>query len=70
MTHLGRKLFIQNGKMPDGSTYIHNEEPVIFFKYTGKSTTMTEKEFYQKVKPCEGDNGYDDAMAIRDKSMR
>lgn len=56
--------------MPDGSTYIHNEEPVIFFKYTGKSTTMTEKEFYQKVKPCEGDNGYDDAMAIRDKSMR
>lgn len=48
---------------------VHKEEPVIFFKYTGKVTTMTEVEFYQKVKPCEGDNGYDDAMAIRDKSM-
>lgn len=45
------------------------EEPVIFFKYTGKKTTMTAEEFYKTVKPCTGENGYDEAMNIRDKSM-
>lgn len=46
------------------------EEPVIFFKYTGKVTTMSEDDFYRLVKPCTGENGYDDAMKIRDNSMR
>ena len=49
---------------------VHDEEPVIFFKYTGKRTKLTKDDFLLKVKPCEGENGYDDAMAIRDKSMR
>ena len=49
---------------------VHREETVIFFKYTGKTTKMTKEEFLNSVKPCEGENGYDEAMNIRDNSMR
>lgn len=48
----------------------HKEEPVIFFKYTGRVTKMSKEQFYKSVKPCTGENGYDDAMNIRDNSMR
>ena len=48
------------------------EEPVIFYKYTGKSTPYTERtyeDFLQTVKPDEGADGYDNAMNRRDKEL-
>lgn len=42
------------------------EEPVIFFKYTGKKTNLSEDEFYSKVKPH---SEYDDAMRERDNKL-
>ncbi len=48
------------------------EEPVIFYKYTGKSTPYTERtyeEFLQTVKPDEGADGYDNAMRKRDEEL-
>lgn len=43
------------------------EEPIIFFKYTGKQTAMTKEEFYKKVK---ADTDYDEAMKKRDKEVK
>ena len=48
------------------------EEPIVFFKYTGKKVTsrdafvLVRKQFYEKVKPSKD---YDTAMAIRDKEV-
>jgi hypothetical protein len=42
------------------------EEPVIFWKYTGKPATLTEKEFLSKVKPSAN---YDEAQKLRDKEI-
>lgn len=49
---------------------VHDPEDVIFFKYTGKQSKMSLDEFKSKVKPCEGEDGYDNAMKLRDNSMR
>ena len=45
------------------------EEPVIFYKYTGKTPKYTYEEFLQAVKPDEGENGYDTAMQRRDEEI-
>lgn len=45
-------------------------ENVIFFKYTGKqSKYINEDAFYDDFKPITGENAYDDAYALRDKSI-
>ncbi len=45
------------------------EEPVIFYKYTGKNTPYTYEEFLHTVKPDEGADGYDNAMRKRDQEI-
>lgn len=52
--------------------FVVQEEPVIFYKYTGKSTPYAERtyeEFLQTVKPDEGADGYDNAMRKRDQDL-
>ncbi len=44
-------------------------EDIIFYKYTGKVTTETVSEFKNRVKPCEGENAYDDAYKARDEEL-
>ena len=44
----------------------HIAEPVIFFKYTGKQTNKTLKEFLHSVKASKE---YDEALEIRDRGM-
>lgn len=46
------------------------KENVIFFKYTGKEVKNAQSvEFYRKVEPIVGDDAYDDAYILRDKSI-
>ena len=45
------------------------EEPVIFYKYTGIPYDKSYEEFLSEIPSCEGENGYDDAMNIRDKEI-
>jgi len=53
---------------PDGWDKARDDaEPVIFYKYTGKSTTESKKEFFKRVKPSKD---YDTAMSIRDKEIK
>ena len=42
-------------------------EPVIFWKYTGRRTKLTEEAFLSKVKPSES---YDEAKRLRDKEIK
>lgn len=45
-------------------------ENVIFFKYTGEEVKNAQSvEFYRKVEPIVGDDAYDDAYILRDKSI-
>ncbi len=44
-------------------------EEIIFYRYTGKTNQPSKQEFLASVPPCTGENGYDDAMKIRDKSL-
>ncbi len=46
-----------------------NYEPVIFYRYTGNMTADSYERFLMKREPCTGDNGYDEAKAIRDKQI-
>lgn len=46
-----------------------NPEPVIFYKYTGSRTDVTYEDFLKKTPACIGENGYNEAMEIRDKSI-
>lgn len=46
------------------------KENVIFFKYTGEEVKNAQSvEFYRKVEPIVGDDAYDDAYILRDKSI-
>ena len=46
-------------------------ENVIFFKYTGEEIYNKQAtEFYRKVEPIVGDDAYDDAYLLRDKSIK
>lgn len=54
---------------PPGWKAEYQKEPVIFYKYTGNTNQPSVAEFTSKVPPCTGENGYDDAMAIRDNSL-
>lgn len=45
------------------------EEPVIFYKYTGKPSTVTYEEFLKTTKPFEGDDGYSNAEKKRDEEI-
>lgn len=51
------------------------QEPVIFYKYVGKENVkyggaVGYAKFLSSVKPYEGDDGYDKAMAYRDSTMK
>ena len=46
------------------------EEPVIFYKYTGKSINITYEDFINSVKPFEGDDGYSNAEKKRDEEIK
>lgn len=46
-----------------------SEEPVIFYKYTGKVTSQSYSDFISNTAPCEGDDGYEKAGKLRDESM-
>lgn len=49
----------------------HAKEPVIFYKYTGENTKpISVQEFLSNTPECKGDSGYEDAMKIRDNSLR
>lgn len=63
---------------PKGWQEKYGEQHVIFFKYVGKENVSKEwlgdseeslKLFYSKVKPFEGEDGYDNAMKFRDERM-
>lgn len=46
------------------------EEHVIFFKYTGEEVHNAKPdEFYENVRPITGDDAYDKAYAVRDRSI-
>lgn len=73
------KFYVKNGFEPvswtkfnkeyaphDWNEGKHREEPIIFFKYTGKQTEMSLKEFYDTVPVTED---YGEAAALRDGSM-
>lgn len=49
-----------------------DEEPVIFYKYVGIGNVknLNAKEWMAKTKPFEGDDGYDNAYAYRDKQIK
>lgn len=55
---------------PDGwRKGVDNPEPVVFYKYTGKTSKTTLKDFLANTKPFEGDDGYYNAMVARDKEI-
>lgn len=43
------------------------EEPIIFFKYTGKQNSLTLEDFYEKIKASPD---YDTAMKVRDRELK
>ena len=43
------------------------EEDIVFFKYTGRGSDYTLKEFYDKVPSVSGVDAYNEASMIRDK---
>ena len=52
---------------PDDWKEEYGEEPVVFYKYTGKSTQGNYKDFLNRVLP---NHDYDEAMEQRDKEVR
>ena len=42
-------------------------EPVIFYMYTGQTTSTSYSDFLSSISPCVGEDGYGDAMVIRNK---
>lgn len=52
---------------PDGWKEEYGEEPVIFYKYTGKKTDETYEAFAERVKPS---RDYDTAMSLRDREIK
>lgn len=52
---------------PDGWSPAYKKEPVIFWKYTGKTTKLSMNDFLREV-PASA--SYDEAKEIRDRSMK
>lgn len=44
-----------------------NPEPVIFYRYVGSTPSISYSDFINGTKPCVGEDGYDQAMRIRNK---
>lgn len=46
------------------------EEPIIFYAYTGKTSSISLNDFLSKTPPFTGDDGYDKARDYRDSKVR
>lgn len=44
-----------------------NPEPVMFYRYTGSTPSISYSDFINGTKPCVGEDGYGQAMRIRNK---
>ena len=61
---------VKDGTSKTANLKVTRREDIVFYKYTGKTSKESLRDFKKRVKGYDGPDGYDRAYADRDNSMK